>query len=366
MARRYSRGPFDPFDQPPFGGFREVQIPRPPRRFWVGLGFIGAALLVVLLTEPLVGLLTNIQWYDALGLKSVYLTRISMQLLLFFGTLIVAFLFGLANVMVALRIRTGRALRAVGVRRRTLWTGAGAAGLGATAVISLILAGGVGSHWQELALYLHATNTGVREPVFGMDVSFYLLTLPFLHDVVTSLLVLFFLVGLLVVGLYAWRGDTFDLRLPAPALAHLSVLLGGIALVLAVSSVLDRYDLLYSHNGYVWGAGYTDVNVRAGLAIFRVVLAVVLAIGLFANVVPRRPVVPIAAVGIWLAAALISSIYPALVQKVAVSPSELSQESPYISREIKYTRDAFALNGVQSAPYTGDAPVTPQEIADDQ
>src|SRR6266568_2947381 len=125
MARRYSRGPFDPFDQPPFGGLRDVQIPRPPRRFWIGLGFIGAALLVILLAEPIVGFLTEIQWFDALGLRSVYLTRVSLELLLFFSTLILAFLFGLVNVWLALRIRTGRALRAVGVRRRTLWTGAG-------------------------------------------------------------------------------------------------------------------------------------------------------------------------------------------------------------------------------------------------
>ncbi|HXM55297.1 MAG TPA: UPF0182 family protein [Candidatus Dormibacteraeota bacterium] len=366
MARRYSRGPFDPFDQSPFGGFREVQIPRPPRRFWIGLGFIGAALLVVLLTEPLVSLLTNIQWYDALGLKNVFLTRLSLQLLLFFGTLVIAFLFGLANVMVTLRIRTGRALRAVGVRQRMLWTGAGAVGLGATAVISLILAGGVGSHWQELALFMHVTNTGIREPVFGLDVSFYLLTLPFLHDVVTSLLVLFFLMGLVVVGLYAWRSDTFDLRLPPPAIAHVSVLMGGIALLLAASSFLDRYDLLSAHNGYVWGAGYTDVNARIGLAIFRTVLGVLLAILLVANVVPRRPAVLIGAVVVWLVAALISAIYPGLVQRISVQPAELSQESPYISREIQYTRHAFSVDDVQSSAYSGDAPLTAKAVADDQ
>src|SRR5215471_11935500 len=108
MARRYSRGPFDPFDQPPFGGLREVQIPRPPRRFWIGLGFIGAALLVILLTQPIVSFLTEIQWYDALGIKGVYLTRVSLELILFFGTLAVAFAFGAANVAVTLRIRGGR------------------------------------------------------------------------------------------------------------------------------------------------------------------------------------------------------------------------------------------------------------------
>jgi len=117
MARRYSRGPFDPFDQTPFGGLREVQIPRPPRRFWIGLGFIGAALLVILLTQPVISFLTEVQWYDALGIKSVYVTRITLELFLFFATLILAFLFGAVNVAVTLRIRSGRALRAVGDRK---------------------------------------------------------------------------------------------------------------------------------------------------------------------------------------------------------------------------------------------------------
>jgi uncharacterized protein len=367
MARRYTRGPFDPFDQPPFGGFREVQIPRPPRRFWFGLGFIGAALLVILLAQPIVSFLTDIQWFDALGMKGIYLTRVSIELWLFFGSLLVALLFGIGNAAVALRIRSGRALRAVGVRQRTLWTGPGALGVGAAVLIALILSAGVTSRWQELALYLHYSSTGVREPVYGLDVSFYVLTLPFLHDVVTWLLVLVFLVGLLIVGLYAWRGDTFDLRLPRPAMAHISVLLGVLALVLAASSYLDRYDLLFAHNGAVWGAGYTDVNVRTGLAVFRTLLGVVLAVVLVANVVPKRPAVLAGAVGVWLAVAVVSNVYPALVQRVTVNPAELTQEAPYISREIDFTRRAFALDHVQSSTtFTGDAPLTSQAVNADQ
>ena len=45
------------------------------------------------------------------------------------------------------------------------------------------------SRWQDLALYLHPSATGIKEPVYNLDVSFYLLTLPFLHDIVTWLLV---------------------------------------------------------------------------------------------------------------------------------------------------------------------------------
>src|SRR5205807_6075503 len=265
---------------------------------------------------------------------------------LFFGSLILSFLFGAFNVAVALRVRGGPALRAVGIKRRTLWSGAGAVGLSSAAVISLIISGGVGSRWNELALFMHRTDTGVREPVFNLDASFYLLTLPFLHDVQGWFAGLVFLVLLLITGLYAWRGDTFDLRLPPRAVAHLSILLGAFALVLAVGAFLGRYDLLFAHNGAVWGAGYTDVNARTGLAVLQAVLAVLLAIALFANAVLRRPAVLVGTVVTWLVAFVLFGIYPAFVQRVIVQPAELSQESPYLSREIGFTRRAFAVDRV--------------------
>jgi uncharacterized membrane protein (UPF0182 family) len=366
MARRYTRGPFDPFDQPPFQGFREVQIPRPPRRFWIGLGFVAAALLVILITAPIINFITENQWYGALGFQSVYLTQVGLSLELFFGSLVIAIAFGALNVLIALRIRTARALRAVGIRQRTFWSAPGALGLGAVVIIALILSGGVGGRWNELALFLHPQTTGSHDPVFGQDVGFYLLTLPFLHDVAGWLFALFFLTALLVLGLYAWKGETLDLRLPPRAVAHLSILLGGLALVLAYSTYLDRFDLVFAHNSVVWGAGYADVNARYPLAIFRVVLASVLAVVLFANAVLRRPGLILGAIGVWIVGLLISAIYPATVQRFAVSPQEASQESPYISREIHYTRQAFGVDDVKTQQFTGDAPLSAQAVLNDQ
>src|SRR3989442_15820119 len=137
--------------------------------------------------------------------------------------------------------------------------------------------------WQHLVLWQHFTPTNVREPVFGMDVSFYLLTLPFLHDIDGWFFGLVFLTGLMVALLYVWRGDTIDLRLTAPSLGHLSVLLGIFGLVIAGGTILDRFDLVFSHNGVVYGAGYTDVHVRTGLALPQAVFGVLLGALLIGN-----------------------------------------------------------------------------------
>jgi uncharacterized membrane protein (UPF0182 family) len=366
MARRPPGGPFDPFDQSPFSGIQELRIPRPSRRVWLGLAFVGGGILLLFISAPLISFIAETEWYRALGLESVYLSRVGIQAWLFFGGLAFALLVTAGNVAITLSLRSGRVLRAVGIRRRTLFSGAGLAGLAASALVSLVLAGGLRSTWSQLALFTHYSATGVRDPLFGQDVSFYILQLPFLQSIAGWLLGLLFLTALLTAILYAWRGEAFDLRLPPRAIAHLSVLIGLLALVTAASTFIDRYSLLSQHNGVVWGAGYTDVNARAPLAVIRAVLAVLLALALFANAAVRRPAVIVGAVAVWVGVSIVAGIYPAFVQRVTVQPAELSQESPYISREIASTRRAFGLDQVQVQAFGGDQPVTAKAVADDR
>jgi uncharacterized membrane protein (UPF0182 family) len=365
MAGRYPRGPFDPFEPRGFEGFPEIHIPRPPRRFWIGLGFIAAALLIIFLGSPIIGFITENQWYDALGLGQVYRTRVGIEYMLFFISFFVALAFTAANAIAALRLRSGLALRAVGIRRRIVRTGVGAAALAACALIGLILSAGAVGDWQHFALFRNYNATGTKDPLFGQDVSFYLLTLPFLHDIQGWLLGLLILTGLVCGVLYVWRGDTLDLRLTRPALAHLSILLGLLALVIAGGTLLNRYDLLYSHNGLIWGAGYTDVNVRSGLAVVQAIFGLLLAGLVFANVYFRRPRLLLVAVGAWIVGAILVGIYPALVQRVSVTPAELSQESPYIQREIAFTRSAYGISDFTTQNFGGDQPISAEATAAD-
>jgi uncharacterized protein len=365
VSRRY--GPFDPFERSPFERpIQEIRIPRPPRRFWVGVAFFALAILVFFLAGPLVGFLTETQWYQALGLADVYLTRVKIELLLFLGSLVVAFLFGAGNVLLAVRVRSGPSLRAVGIRRPYLRSAPGALGLAAAALIALVLSAGAGGQWESFALFQNSRPGGVTEPVFGLDVSFYLLVLPFLHAVLNWTLGLVFLTALLVGLIYTWRGDTFDLRLTPRALGHLSALLAVLALVLAASTYVGRYDLLYGHDSVIWGAGYADLHGRIQVAVVRAVVGVLLAAALVANVRIRRLWIPIAAASVWIGLSILGGIYPALVQRIVVAPAELSQEQPYIKREIDFTRRAFGLDQVSTQGFGGDSSLTAQQTSDDR
>ena len=186
MSRRYR--PFDPFERGgPFEGAREIRFPRPPRRFWFGAALFGLALLIFLFASPIVWFVTERQWFAALGYQDVFTTQWSLQFFLFVGSFVIAFAYLAVNVVIALRVRSGPGLRAVGIRRAIVRTPIGRIALVAAAVVALILSGGAGSQWQTLALFQHASPTGITERVLDQDISFYLLTLPFLHAIAAGL-----------------------------------------------------------------------------------------------------------------------------------------------------------------------------------
>src|SRR5216684_4255316 len=169
MTRRYR--PFDPFERGgPFEP-REIRIPRPPRRFWVGLGLFGLALVIFFIASPIVWFFTELQWYDSLGFKDVFTTRFSLQVALLIGGFALAFIYLVVNVIIALRVRAGPSLRSVGIRRSSIRGATAGAALGGAALVALVLSGGAGTQWQNLAMFQHARPTGITDPVLGQDVS---------------------------------------------------------------------------------------------------------------------------------------------------------------------------------------------------
>src|SRR5438270_4598088 len=116
MSRRYR--PFDPFEgRGPFEAGRDIRIPPVPRRFWGGVALFMLALLIFIVANPLVTFITQVEWYDALGLRGVYLTRLGLEWALGLAAFMVALLYLATNVYVAIRIRADGASRAVGIRQ---------------------------------------------------------------------------------------------------------------------------------------------------------------------------------------------------------------------------------------------------------
>ena len=242
------------------------------------------------------------------------------------------------------------------------------------AVIAFVMAGVAGlnasSQWQKYLLFSHSQPFHVTDPIFHKDVSFYVFTLPFVSFVVTWTLVTLFIVLIVTTGFHYLNGGIRAIRVTpraAPRVkAHLSVIGSGIALMKAAGYVIAKWELVNSTNGYVQGAGYTDVHARMPALTILFYLSLAAAIILLANVRTRGWSLPAVAVGLWLFVALIIGVlYPTILQTIKVSPAQGSLEAPYIQRNITATRTAFGLDGVKYHPFAGSTTISTQQIKAD-
>ena len=129
-------------------------------------------------------------------------------------------------------------------------------------------------------------------------------------------------------------------RVRPPVKAHISVLLALIALDKAAGYVLQRWSLVNSQDGYVNGAGYTDVHARLPAETLLIYVSIFAAVILLFNIRRQGWTLPVLAIGIWAFVALVVGIiYPALLQALKVTPAQSSLEAPYINRNISATRD---------------------------
>jgi len=225
------------------------------------------------------------------------------------------------------------------------------------AAVSVFLAAvvglGLGANWNEWILFSNRVDFGQRDATFHTDIGFYVFQLPFLSTVAgwlfSSLVLVLFVTLLAHVVNGGIRFHTQLDRVTPQVKAHISVLLGLLALVQTGRYWLDRYQLTFSTRGTVDGATYTDVNIEMK-SIYLLMLISLFAFGLFiANIWRRGWVLPGMAVGLWMLVAILAGgVVPAFVQRFRVQPAESSMEKPYIRQNIKATRTAYGLSDVDS------------------
>lgn len=328
------------------------------------------AILIYWFIQVGVGLYTDLLWFKHLNFESVYWTTFWAH----WGVgLIVAvpfaILFG-ANALLArwLSIRTVLFFsdETLVAQRFIVWAIWG---------VSLLLAWLVGvaaaSNWLLFLRYFNQHPFGLLDPIFNMDASFYLFSLPFYNFFQTWLLIALFLSILGAVGVYAVAqqnnlAEGKIVILPHVQL-HLSILGAAIFVTFALGHWLDMFDLVYSPRGVAFGASYTDVNVSLPALWVMIIVALLAAATLLVNIYVRRPAVSLLAIFIWIVVGVVGTgLIPGLVQRYIVEPNELAREAPYIQNNIKSTNFAYGLDKINEVDFPAMEPLTLEELANDR
>jgi uncharacterized membrane protein (UPF0182 family) len=238
--------------------------------------------------------------------------------------------------------------------------------------VGLFLAWVVGtaasSNWLVFLRFLNQEAFGLADPIFDMDVGFYIYTLPIIHFIQTWLIIGLVLSLIGTVGIYALaqQNNLAEGRvvvLPHVQL-HLSILGAILFLAFAAGHWLGLFDLMYSTRGVAYGASYTDVNVSIPALWAMVAVAIVAAAILLLNTLIRRPALSLLAIFIWIVVGIIGTGFiPSFVQRYAVEPNELARETPYIENNIALTNLAYGLDKAQEFSVTNVDPLTPDAVA---
>lgn len=216
---------------------------------------------------------------------------------------------------------------------------------------------------------INAVPTGKVDPIFGKDISYYMLVRPFLITLRDKLSIIFtalFFLTLAAYGFFLTRGDNFapkDILKEKKVVFHLAV---SLALVFGVKVLSYRFTMenILFEQGERTGGGYTSVNVW--LNFYRVIPFILLAVIILSFVFIKKSKYKmlLCTVAIYPLCFAVASVSSIAVQTLYVKPNEGSKESKYISYNIDSTRAAYNLSETAETEYRVNDNLTADIIAD--
>ena len=201
----------------------------------------------------------------------------------------------------------------------------------AIVVLSLVFALSVSGQWDTFLRFRYGGSFGIADPLFGVDLGFYVFRLPFYELMQGSITVLTVsaLAILTLCSLFGVRQSQSSgkITVPGGVRRHFMALLFILVANFGWGFVLDHYELVYSTLGVVHGAGYAAAHVtRVALWVMTgasALACVLLAIGFFRT----RTKHIVTGIVIYAALYVIAVMaLPRLFETFMVKPNELSLE----------------------------------------
>ena len=352
------------------------RIVRPPgqlRRRIIIFGVIGAIVVLLIVARWLLGLRADYLYYQSVGHTNVFWTPLIAHIVLFLvGFVIVGVLVAASAI--------GWSMSAANLDRRgrriVLWSG------GVLAVLAGVIGGStLSGEWQDILVWMNSVPFGATDPVFHLDFSFFVFTLPAVDDLMGLLWggVILEVLGSIAMAVVAVTVMNAPEELPLPLepppgrspedALRVAVITGGIGLVgifilAAFGAHFGVYHLATnSHSISANGTPYVGLDATQRAVIqpvlgFLQVLALVMAIVTVVVLVLRwrrastgTAIAFGSMLGGWLLVAGLAQGVPAAVyQATSVGPNEQTAQTPTINDYLTVSKYAWAIESSGSDP----------------
>lgn len=341
------------------------------RRFWI----IAAGIALVLFGFVGTNFYLDLLWFKELQFEGIFWTQHLADWGLRLAAWLFLFLFLFVNLLFTRRYILG--FPNLGLREQLLARGylslftrrrLNIIFLLLAAFLSFVFSGYASGQWMSLLRFIYAAPFNSADPLFGLDISFYVFKLP-LYRMIYGFLMLAAVISLFLVGAIYFImnipvGQGNRWKLPAGGdLVHLSLLFAALFALKAWDYRLKQLELLLSEQGVVFGAGYTDIHANYPVLLILLIAASLIALLCLANIFLRRARLPLYGV---LSLAVISLLggwaYPAAIQNFLVEPGEFNYEKEYLAHNIAFTRRAYGLDKFSTRQYPAGEELTWKEL----
>lgn len=228
--------------------------------------------------------------------------------------------------------------------------------------VSLILAVAIAVpfylQWEDALLFFFGSASGIKDPVYENDISFYLFSYP-IYMLIQKELLATAAVALVATGILYWSEHVFipnqGREFPFGAKMHLTVLFVFVVFFVAWGFMLDRFTLLYSsgREPVFFGPGFVDLRYKLPL-IWMSALAFLSIAGLIVFYVfseqhrSKTPIVIAVLSFLALLGLKNSTFLPGIIEQFIVKPNPTRTEGPFMQYNIDATMAAYDLNNINT------------------
>jgi len=228
-------------------------------------------------------------------------------------------------------------------------------------VLAILIAIPFYLQWEQALLFFFGSSSGIVDPVYGNDVSFYMLSYP-LYLLIQKQLLITSTLTLAATGILYWLEHIFvpnqSKQIPVGAKIHLSILFGFVMLFVIWGFVLERFALLYStaNEPVFFGPGFIELRYELPLIWLAITAVLVITVSVIFYVFSEkhRSSVPIllGLLGFFAAIGLQHiRLIPNFIEKVIVKPNYNRTEAEHIRANIDATLAAYDLTNIKTIDF---------------
>ena len=250
-------------------------------------------------------------------------------------------------------------------------------------ILAVVVALPLYRKWELTLMFLFGSRSGIKDRVYGNDISFYLFDYPIYQLIQQELLITAALLFVFIAVLYFMEHrllPTETHEYPLGAKIHLVILWGFVVLFVVFGFLLDRFSLLYEnlHEPVFFGPGFIEIRYYLPLIWMSIFAFLSTAVSALVVVFRQNKIT----ISVWdtmkashildvfrqnkitISVLIISMIFlagalglrnitfiPNLIKRFVVTPNPVNAEKPFMKNNIEATLHAYALDDVETIDF---------------